>query len=85
MLAQNGFSGLAVLNVEQNPVLKRAQEIRALEERLYGETIGLVGRLLPARHVATGRIPSHAVPVVEQMGDVKDLGRARSAPAFRFS
>ena len=76
MLPQDRFPRLAVLDVEQNPVLERAQEIRALEERLHREAIGLVGRLLPARHVAAGGVPGDAVPIIEQVRDVEHLRRA---------
>ena len=76
MLPQHRFLGLAVLNVEQNPMLQRAQKIRALEEGLHREAIGLVRRLLPARHVAAGGVPGDAVPVIEQVGDVEELRRA---------
>ena len=76
VLAQDRFPRLAVLDVEQDPVLQRAQEVRALEERLHREAIGLVGRLLPARHVAAGGVPGDAVPVVEQVRDVEELRRA---------
>jgi hypothetical protein len=41
MLTQHGLLGLAVLDVEQNPMLKRAQEVSSLEKRLHGEAIGL--------------------------------------------
>ena len=34
----------------------------------------LVRRLLPFRHVAAVRVPRHAIPVVEQVGDVEQLG-----------
>ena len=76
VLAQHGLPRLAVLDVEQNPVLQRAQEVGALEERLHREAVGLVRRLLPARHVAAGGVPGDAVPVVEQVRDVEELRRA---------
>ncbi len=76
VLAQDGFPRLAVLDIEQDPVAKRAKEIGGLEECLHRELVGLLGLLLPARHVATIGVPSHTIPVVEQMRDVEKLRRA---------
>ena len=77
VLAQNGFPGLAVLHVEQDPVLQRAQEIGALEERLHREAVALLRHLLPTRHVAPVDVPGHAVPVIEQVGHIEELRRGQ--------
>jgi hypothetical protein len=54
-------------------MLKRAQEIGALEESLYGEAIGFVGLLFPAGEKATSRIPGDAVPIVQKVRDIEKL------------
>ena len=74
VLAQHGFAGLAVLDVEENPVAQRAQEIGGLEKRLHREPVAVVWALLPARHEAARGVPGDAVPVIEQVGDVEQLG-----------
>jgi hypothetical protein len=67
MLPQYGFSGFAVLDIEQNAVPERAQEIRRLKERLDRELVGILTLLLPPRHEPARRVPGHAVPVIDQM------------------
>src|SRR5262249_62164865 len=62
VLSQHGFLRLAVLNIEQNPMLERAQEIGALEEGLHCEAISLVRPLLPARQELAGWAPRAALP-----------------------
>ena len=42
MLPQHGLARLAVVDVEENPVPQRAQEIRRFKERLDGEAVGLL-------------------------------------------
>ena len=54
VLAQHRFPRFAVLDVEQDPVLQRAQEVGRLEEGLDRELVGFVGLLLPARHERDG-------------------------------
>ena len=76
MLAQDGLPRLAVLDVEEDPVLQRAQEVGRLEERLHREAVGLLALLLPPRHEAAVGVPGDAVPVVEQVRDVEELRRA---------
>jgi len=75
VLTQDGFPRLAVLDVEQDPVAERAQKVGGLEEGLNRELVGLLGLLLPARHVAAVGVPGHAIPIVEQMRDVEELRR----------
>src|SRR5687767_7446027 len=76
VLAQHGLPRLVVLDIKEDPVLQGAQEVRALEERLHREPVALFGRLLPSRHTTPVRVPGYAVPVVEQMRDVEQLGRS---------
>ena len=74
VLAQHGFAGLAILDVEENPVTQRAQEIGRLEKRLHREPVALLRAFLPTRHEAARGVPGDPVPVIEEMGDVEQLG-----------
>ena len=74
MLAQDGFAGFTVLDVKQNPVLQRAQEIIAFKERLHSKAVAFFRGLLPPRHVTAVCIPRHTVPVVQQMRHIEQLG-----------
>ena len=76
VLAEHGFSRLAVLDVKENPVPQGAKEVVRLEERLDREPVALLRALLPARHESARRIPGDAVPVVEEVGHVEELRRA---------
>jgi hypothetical protein len=54
------FWGLAVLDIEQNPVLQSAQEVARFEERLHRKSVGFLTFLLPARHEAPVGVPGQA-------------------------
>ena len=74
VLAQDRLLGLGVLDVEEDPVLQRAQEGVRLEERLDGALVGLVLGILPLEDEAPRDIPGDAVPVPQHVGDVVELG-----------
>ena len=80
VLAQHGLPGLAVLDIEEDPVPQRAQELRRLEERLDGEPVTLLGLLLPLRRKPPGEVPGDAVPGFEQVGHIEQL---RGGQEFR--
>jgi hypothetical protein len=61
MLAQHGFLRLAVLDVEQNPVLEGAEEIGAFEERLHREARASA---LPAPSACRSRAISRMVRAI---------------------
>ena len=82
MLAQHGLPRLAVLDVKEDPVAQRAQEIGRLEEGLDGEPIAFLRLLLPARHESARDVPGDAVPVVQQVGDVEELRQSHQFRRF---
>ncbi len=75
VLSEDRLSRLAVLHIEQDPLLERSQELGRLEETLHCELVGFLWPLLPPCHIPPIGVPRHAVPVVEQVRDVEQLGR----------
>src|SRR5579884_2150948 len=77
VFAQHGLPRLAVLNIEEDPVLQGAEKVGRLEERLDREAVLLIWGLLPLRDETPVRVPGDPVPVVEQVSDVKELRSAK--------
>jgi len=75
VLAEHGLLQLVVLDVEEDPLLQHGEEGVRLEEALHGLLEGLRALLLPQEDVLPAVVPGDAVEVVDQVGDVEDLGR----------
>ena len=84
MLTQHRLARLAILHVEKDPVLQGTQKFGRLEEGLHGEAVAFLRRLLPAGYVAPVRVPRHPIPVVQQVGDIEELGRRQQFWRFQL-
>src|SRR5262245_17330192 len=84
VLTEDRLPCLSILYIEQDPLLECAQKICALEECLHCKAVRVLGRLFPTSHIASVRAPGNSVPIVEQVGDVKQLRRGKQLRGFQF-